>query len=129
MNPSNVPATSMETRMATLKERFIEDTLLQTCELERLAGRLAAPGDRADVRQEIGQIAHRLAGRAGIFDFSALTPRASELEHFVLSHRSDADLRGLTETIVPEIRRVIRGDEAGCDVVEGPHDGPGSDGS
>ncbi|KKN84180.1 hypothetical protein LCGC14_0291290 [marine sediment metagenome] len=129
MNPSNVPATSMEARMAALKGRFIEDTLLQTSELERLAGRLAEPGDKAEVRQEIGQIAHRLAGRAGIFDFSALTPRASELEHFVLSHRSDADLRDLAETIVPEIRRVILGDEAGCHVPEGPSDGPRSDGS
>lgn len=115
--------------MAALKERFIEDTLLQTCELERLAACLAQPGDKADVRQEIGRIAHRLAGRAGIFAFSVLTARASELEHFVLSHRSDADLRGLTETVAPEIRRVIRDDEAGCGVVEGPKDGPGSDGS
>ncbi len=129
MNASTGQVTSMEARMAALKVRFIEDTLLQTSELESLADRLAEPGDKDEVRQAIGQIAHRLAGRAGIFDFSALTPQAAELEHFVLSHRSDADLRGLTETIVPEIRRVILGDEAGCHAPEGPDHGPGSDGS
>lgn len=126
MNPSNVPAASMQARMATLKARFIEDTLLQASELEKLARRLAEPGDMGEVRQAIGQIAHRLAGRAGIFDFGALTPQAIELEHFVLSHRSDADLRGLTEGIVPEIRRLILDNEAECG---GPNDGSVSDGS
>lgn len=82
-----------------LRRRYIESFPAKCAALEVAADQL--PGD--DARQSLRQLAHKLAGSAGMYGFDDIGHLAREIVHSIDAGASAAVLGGLAKDLVARL--------------------------
>lgn len=81
----------MNDAMGELSARFRAEAVDTTGQIAGLLDALAAQSDPAPTCERVRELAHKLRGAAGIFGFSELKARASELEGEASAQSAAAD--------------------------------------
>jgi HPt (histidine-containing phosphotransfer) domain-containing protein len=85
-----------DAQLAALRLRFVEQASADAREIERHAAALAWPAVR--------DLSHGIAGRAGMFGFSALTDAARKVEEAIDKGASSDRLGSLAGALVSDLR-------------------------
>lgn len=94
---------AFEERHRQLRQKFAERTLNDAARLEELLADFAH--SESDTGEEIRQIAHRIAGGAGIFGMGGLTEPSALVEDLIIDKRAAETVRTKTEMLIAHMRR------------------------
>ncbi|WP_162142396.1 Hpt domain-containing protein [Cucumibacter marinus] len=94
---------AFEERHRQLKQKFAERTLNDAARLEDLLTEFTQSDSESG--EEIRQIAHRIAGGAGIFGLDRLTEPSALVEDLIIDKRAAETVRTKTEALIAHMRR------------------------
>jgi HPt (histidine-containing phosphotransfer) domain-containing protein len=104
VSAAQTDTTTIEIRLARLREQFMVRVITHLATLDDLADRLDAAGTAAD-REESRWIAHSLAGAGGTFGFPVVSRHAGDLEDYLATGPENAALAARLRTTVAAIRQ------------------------
>ncbi len=102
----NTAATELDRKLETLRAAFAARAATEAQELTRLAAALDG-GQAAEARETIRSIAHRMAGSAGLFGYSALTDPAVAVDNCILDEASNTVLRERVTALTSAIHESV----------------------
>jgi HPt (histidine-containing phosphotransfer) domain-containing protein len=97
----------LDARLTALAARFRERALVDRTALSEIAALLEQRDDAAARREEVQQIAHRLAGAGGTFGYPEISASAAELDDLAASHPNGERLADGCLSLVREIDRAV----------------------
>ena len=92
-------------KLDSLKRRFFERAIAASATLEALAKELESSSGSEELKEQVSQIAHKLAGAGGTFGYSGISACASELEEFTAGIPNPLELASACRELAEEIRR------------------------
>lgn len=92
-------------KLGALKRRFLERAIASSNTLDALAKELESSSDPEDLKEQVSEIAHRLAGSGGTFGYAGISACAFELEEFTAGIPNPVDLAAACRELAEEIRR------------------------
>jgi HPt (histidine-containing phosphotransfer) domain-containing protein len=92
-------------QLGSLKRRFFERAVAASNTLDALAKELESSSGSEDLKEQVSQIAHRLAGSGGTFGYAGISACASELEEFTAGIPNPVELASACRELAEEIRR------------------------